>query len=257
MRAGEVRHPVQQFAVVASLTTLALSAFVCLRLLRVAWRTRGAPEIAMGTYQALVVAAIAVYASLRERFLTRDPSELFAPVCFANLLIGLGVVALAVGVWRIYRPAERWAMAACALLSLWVMGGWLWTSLGDVLPTTVAPTPANAFFVAGRGAVYLWGGFEGFRYYGMMRRRAALGLGDPMIAHQILLWGTFSLLMGLLAVTSLTAGMLLREAYAQWSLGPFITPTLSLLASICLWLGFFPPAFYRRRIAGVGVPAAG
>lgn len=247
----------QQFAVTASLTTLALSILVCVRLILVAGRTRGAPEIAMGTYQALIVAAIAVYASLREKFLAGDPSALFAPVVFANLLIALGVVALAVGVWRIYRPTQPWAAVLCVALSLWVMAGWLATALGDVLPTTIAATPANAFFVTGRSSVYLWGAFEGFRYHAMMRRRAALGLGDPVVAHQILLWGAFSLCMGTLAISSLTAGWVLGDAYAQWTPGAFLTPTASLVASICLWLGFFPPAFYRRLVAGSAAPATG
>lgn len=239
----------QQFAAVASLATLALSLLVCVRLILVALRTRGAPEIAMGTYQALIVAAIAVYAALRKAFLEQRPEELFAPVVFANLLIALGVIALAVGVWRIYRPAEPWARATCAALSLWVLGGWLWTALGDVLPTTVAATPANAFFVSGRSAVYLWGAFEGLRYHRMMRRRVALGLGDPVVAHQILLWGVFSLSMGTLAISSWTAGFVLREAYTQWTPGLFLTPAITLVASVCLWLGFFPPAAYRRLVA--------
>lgn len=240
---------VESFAALARLTTLALSIFVCVRLVRVALRTRGAPEIAMGTYQTLVVCAIAVYAWLIQQAGAQDPASFFAWVVGANALIALGVVALAVGVWRIYRPAEPWARVVCAALSLWVMGGWLWTSLGDVLPTTVAPTPANAFFVTGRSAVYLWGAFEGVRYHRMMRRRAALGLGDPVIAHQILLWAVFSLSMGTLAIASLTAGVVLGEAYADWTPGQFFTPVLSLIASICLWLGFFPPAAYRRLVA--------
>jgi hypothetical protein len=243
-------------ATAASLATLALSAFVCVRLILAAVRTRGAPEIAMSTYQALVVAAIALYAVLRAQQAGALESSLFGWVVVANLLIALGVVALSIGVWRIYRSSEKWAGAACAALSLWVMAGWLWTSLGDTLPTTVAPTPANVFFVAGRSAVYLWGGFEGVRYHRMLRRRAAIGLGDRVIAHQILLWGLFSFCMGMLAIVSLTAGLVLREAYTQWAPGPFITPAVSLVASICLWLGFFPPAFYRRLVAGSAAPAS-
>jgi hypothetical protein len=83
----------------------------------------------------------------------------------------------------------------------------------------------------------------------MMRRRAALGLGDPVIAHRILMWGLFSLTMGTLAIASLTAGFALGDAYASWAPGPFITPALSLVASVCLWIGFFPPAAYVRVVA--------
>lgn len=245
----------ESIAAIAGLASLALSILVGVRLVVVALRTRGVPEIAMGTYQVLVVAAIGVYQVLvRRTDAGMDPNELFGQVVFANLLIALGVVALGVGIWRIYRPAEPWAGALCAGLGLWVLSGWLWTSAGDVLPSTVAATPANAFFVGGRSAVYLWGGFEGIRYHRMLRRRAALGLGDPVVAHRILLWGLFSLSMGLLAVTSLTTGWVLGPAYSQWLPARLITPGITLVASICLWLGFFPPKAYERLVAARVAP---
>lgn len=239
----------QQVATIASLTTLALSVFVAIRLFMAAWRTRGAPEIAMGTYQGLVVSAIALYSYLLRIAPEAEPAHVFHLVVVANLLIALGVVALAVGVWRIYRATEPWAVVVCGLGVAWVLSGWAWSSLGDVLPTTVAATPANAFFVTGRSAVYLWGAFEGFRYSAMLRRRAALGLGDPVVAHRILMWGLFSGTMGTLAVASLTAGFVLGDAYSSWTPGLFLTPVLSLVASVCLWLGFFPPAAYQRFVA--------
>lgn len=242
----------------ASLASLAISLFVAGRLVMAAWRTRGAPEIAMGTYQVLVVVAIAFYVHLQRIAPTAAPDHLFRLVVAANLPIAVGVVALAVGIWRIYRASEAWAMAACGALAVWVLGGWAWTATGDVLPTTVAATPANAFFVTGRSAVYLWGGYEGIRYHRMMRRRAALGLADPVMAHRILMWGLFSLCMGGLAITSITAGWVLGDAYRAWAPGRFITPTASLFAAVCLWLGFFPPAAYSRFVArrsGLARPA--
>jgi hypothetical protein len=243
---GEVL--VQQIAVVFSLTSLGLSILVAIRLFVTAARTRGVPEIAMGTYQGLIVGAIALYAHLQQIAATAEPTKLFDLAVVANLLIAVGAAALAIGIWRIYRPGQKWAGVVCGVLAAWVIGGWAWTSTGDVLPTTVAATGANLFFVAGRSAVYLWGGFEGIRFHRMLKRRVELGLGDPVVAHQILMWGLFSLTMGTLAITSLTAGFLLRDAYSTWAPAVFITPTLSLVASICLWLGFFPPAAYKRLI---------
>jgi hypothetical protein len=249
-----------QFAVVVSLTTLALSIFVAIRLFVVAFRTRGAPETAMGIYQGLIVSAIFLYTILTRMGPDLDPTVGFRLVVVANLMIALGVVALSVGVRRIYRPTEGWAVGLCYATVVWVIGGWAWSSMGETLPTTVAPTAANTFFVTGRSAVYLWGAFEGFRYHRMMQRRASLGLGDPVIAHRILLWGLFSFTMGSLAVASLAAGFALGDAYATSVPVRFITPVLSLIASVLLWLGFFPPAAYERLIArrarAVAEPAA-
>ena len=245
----------QSFGPIVSLASLALSILVCVRLLIVARRTRGTPELAMGIYQLLIVLAIAIYAALRGRFVAGDIAGTFPWVVFANYLISLGVISLAIGVWRIYRPTQGWAMALCAGLSVWVLAGCTWTAFGDVLPSTVAATPANAFFVSGRSAVYVWGGVEGLRYAQMMKKRASLGLGNPMIAHQILLWGCFSLTMGVLAVSALSAGWVLGDAYTLSVPAQLITPAATFVASICLWLGFFPPAAYRRVIAGRQVEA--
>lgn len=237
-------------ATLTSLFSIVLSVYVCARLLMSARRTRRAPEIAMGTYQFLVVAAIVTYTVVRVLAMRGQTDDIFALVVGANLLIALGVIALAVGVWRIYRSSSAWGGALCGAFSVAVLGGWAWTSVGEILPTTAVPTPSNAFFVCARSSVYLWGGIEGLRYYRMMRRRVALGIGDVVIAHQILLWGCFSLAMGSLAVSTLTAGFVLGDAYGTWIPGLFLTPVVSLVASVCLWLGFFPPASYRRWIGG-------
>jgi hypothetical protein len=240
---------VQGFAAAAGGVTLAISCLVAVRLVVVALRTRGAPEIAMGSYQVLVVAAIALYSHLSRAAVGKDPMLFFDQVVLANGLIATGVVALAVGIWRIYRAREAWAGATCAALSLWVVAGWAWTSTGEALPTTLAATASNAFFVAGRSSVYLWGGFEGIRYHRMLARRAELGLADPVVAHQILMWGLFSLAMGTLAVASLAMGVVIGDGYSSSPAAQLLTPAVSLVASICLWLGFFPPAAYRRMVA--------
>jgi len=233
-----------------SLASLVLSIYVCVRLLMAAQRTRGAAEIAMGTYQLMIVGAILVYWVLRILVARERVEHVFQVAVFANLLIALGVVAMAVGIWRIYRASSQWAAVLCGVLSVVVLAGWAWTSVGNVLPITAATTPSNTFFVSGRSAVYLWGGIEGLRYSMLMRKRVALGLGDPIIAHQIMLWGFFSLTMGSLAVCTLSAGYILGDAYDGSAASLFITPVASLVASICLWLGFFPPASYRRMIGG-------
>jgi hypothetical protein len=246
-----------QFAVSASLISLALSIFVGVRLLIAAVRTRRAPEVAMGTYQALVVAAIVVYAVLqRKASVAPEWQSFFSWVVFANALIGLGVIALAIGIWRIYRSSEPWGAPLCVVLSIWVVASWAWTAMGDVVPTTVAPTWPNACFVAARSSVYLWGAVEAIRFYGMMNRRAALGLGDAVVANQVLMWGLFSLSMGTLAIASLSAGVILGEGYTSSIPARFLTPTMSLVAAICLWLGFFPPAFYRRMVGGEAASAS-
>ena len=51
--------------------------------------------------------------------------------------------------------------------------------------------------VAVLGLYYVWTAFEGFRYYGMMKKRMALGLADAVVTNRFLLWA----LCGLVSLT--------------------------------------------------------
>lgn len=233
-------------AKVASWAALAISLLLAVRLLRMARRTGNAPEMAMGAYEAFIVLGMAAYISTR--FVPGDGVLLvFRLVVAANFLIACGVVALAFGVWRIYRAAEAWPKLVCAGLALWVLGSWAWTSAGEGLPLIASSSAANTVFVAGRTAVYAWGAFEAFRFHHQLRRRLALGLIEPLVVHQVLLWGVFCVCMGMTAVVMLASGYVLGDAVRSWRLGTLINAGLSFSASYCLWFSFFPPAFYRRR----------
>src|SRR5262249_5498199 len=95
---------------------------------------------------------------------------------------------------KVFRPAAPWAMwtAAAGTVVLALCG------VQNISAFTTAHAQAEvvakarlgvAPMVAILGLYYVWTTFEGFRYYGMMKKRMALGLADAVVTNRFLLWG--------------------------------------------------------------------
>lgn len=129
-------------------------------------------------------------------------------VLVGNTSASGSAIALAFGIWRIFRPADRWPIALTAMIV-----ALLSVSLVDRL-RNVATLPAPTFvfwsFTIGSGASYAWSAFESLRFHAMLRGRMRIGLASADIAQRFLLWGV--------------AGS----------------------AAIGIWFAFFPPRRWRR-----------
>jgi hypothetical protein len=244
----------QILTLVVACGTVLLGFVLAARLLRLAARTHKAPELAMGIYCLLVnVGAILFlyWLASSERGANPPGSVLW----LSTFSVGLAAFVLAVGIWQIFHAGKRWAVVAVAGAGLWIAAGWI----ASVLPGKPVPlgefTPANAFFLAGRVAVYGFGACEAFRYARKLRRRAALGLGDSVAAHQIGLWGAAWVCIALVGLSSFaTTGILGPEALEN-SLARLVVSGLNAAAWACTWLSFFPPAAYQRWVAASEAPA--
>ena len=105
-----------------------------------------------------------------------------------------------------------------------------------------------------RGGGMLWATLECFRYSARLRKRAALGLGDPIIAHRIWLWGLgagFTLLGISLDVGS---WVLAGQAFINTPLG-LVMAASTLAGALSIAFAFFPPARYARRMERRYAPA--
>jgi hypothetical protein len=246
---------VQLVGAILSLGMVVLGMVLAFRLLRLAARNRTAPELAMGLY-CLLVSIGALLFGLTLRADAAGSAAAFPLSAAYTLFIALAAFALAVGIWRIFRPGEAWARALAIGAGLWIGASWVACILPGRPVLLADLTTANVFFVAGRVAVYLCGALEAFRYSAMLRRRVALGLADPVSAHQILLWGVAWLCVAGVAVGS----VLIMQAMGRSSLeSPVVLIGLSGLnvgAWICTWLAFFPPRAYQRWVEGVRSKAA-
>jgi hypothetical protein len=78
-----------------------------------------------------------------------------------------------------------------------------------------------------------------------MRRRARMGLGDPIVANRLLLWG-----IGASGIAAVTLVHLVAQLLGRYELPPSLVGVVSALllgTAVAEWLAFFPPRAYRRR----------
>ena len=89
-----------------------------------------------------------------------------------------------------------------------------------------------------------WGAVEAYGWFLRMRRRTAIGLGDPLVANRFLLWSLGAGLAGAGSAVGTVVGIATGRPMNEL---PALTLALSLFglaSAIALWLAFVPPARY-------------
>jgi hypothetical protein len=152
----------------------------------------------------------------------------------------------------VFRSQSRFSTAmiwaTCALLLVGVGGSAL---VGDWEGFSLA----DPFFWCewtGYTLPFAWAGLEAFVQYRASLRRQRLGLCAPIVCNRLLLWASFG------AVQVVISFVLLRM-YADFetnnTFSAFFDGLSGALESISIaliWLVFFPPRFYQKRISGSG-----
>jgi hypothetical protein len=98
----------------------------------------------------------------------------------------------------------------------------------------------------------LWNMTESYRYWGLLRRRIALGLADPLVTNRFFLWGTGSLLSSAAIWTASIPYAFMGDLARIADITPvvrIVTAVLGLGSVTCSLFAFLPPAWYRRRIS--------
>jgi len=241
-------------ALVATLVFIAVSFFVGIRLLAIAARTRGLPELTLGLALFLIV-GVGYPVSLAARALLLGESPGIAGrvlLPLASVLMNVGWAAVWVFTWRVFRPEATWArlLASAAIALLLLLAG-ASVSRAVAEPKAarlLAPTlTGNATLLLAQ-ACYMWTAFESLRYWTLLRRRLALGLADPVVANRFLLWGV---------VAVLSALSLAGPTFASLVGAPPDTPFFRLTSAVAglgcstaLALAFLPPRAYLRWVRG-------
>ena len=179
-----------------------------------------------------------------------EPLPTLASVCLAAALLSTsaGAFAAAIFNWRVFRPDVPWLRLVVGVAGVLFVGSFIWEAIstGFTDPTTVGSgfRPHSMLSTT----ILLWGGAESLRYYAMMRRRAKLGLADPLVTNRFLLWGLGIGAAGLGSAISTTAtGITGQHMLAI----PWVTVSNSLhgfTAAVLMWVAFIPPGFYRRFV---------
>jgi hypothetical protein len=160
-----------------------------------------------------------------------------------------GASAVCLLTWRVFRPGRFWAAAAWAAASLALVAAILVQFLRGDAMSHWALLPENHVYLWVRIAAFLWAGLESLRYAEMMRRQARVGLGNPVVAAQIRLWGLAGTTIAAMLALWALAPHLGHASLRGWPTGMFAANVLGLVAAGSLHLAFLPPAAWRRWIA--------
>ena len=181
-------------------------------------------------------------------------SRLHPDLAFA---VGLGFVCAGAALldaftWRVFRPASFAGLlvvlvASGALGAVW--HGLLAASVGETMDQVFARTrPWGMGVVALMAGAFLWTAAESLLHRVALRRRARLGLADPVVANRMDLW-----LVAALAVVALCGSVLASMAAGVPPLrSPLFGAGLALAGSFvcaCWSLAFFPPPAYLAWVA--------
>ncbi len=241
--------------ILLSLSVFALLAVALLvggRLLLLARRTRGLPElcIGMGFYlNAVFGHPLMAWSGWGGSRVADVNVALFG---VGSLLVGFGMIFLFVFTWRVFRPREAWAAGFTAIASLVLLaqaGGMthaLATASADASPHEVTAGWATIQHMT-VGLCLAWTGVESLIFHHQMRRRLALGLADPVVTNRFLLWAIFGF--------TATAIVVVNAAYhlaGVTTLNDPVCQSVTILggfvASAAMFLAFVPPAAYLRLV---------
>ena len=247
------------FAGLAGLFSVLVGWGVTFRLFALARRTRAVPERLLAiAFGGLFCVGFPLAGASRApaMVMTNEGALLYA---IGSIGMVVGISALARFPYVVFRAGKRWAsLLSIAIGVLGTVGG-----SGAALVVAFAPTreamiagiqPWAIALVAAVLTSHVWNGAESIRYYGKMKKRAALGLSNPETTHRFLLWGLASVT----SVASTASIIVIRAAGLpiMAPLGASIIACTTLATTLCWWLAFFMPDVYRRRVLRID-PAAG
>lgn len=249
----------QALVVTGLLSLCGVSVAVGVKLLLLARRTGGYPELALGLFFLLgggvgyPLSAAAPMAGSWQPILAASSS----------LFCGSSQFMLFLFTARVFHPDRAWARAGVAVGGLLALAYVLGYSISQLSASTPDELIRSAMVWGGvslvmAGSGYGWTSLASLHHYTLQRRRLALGLADPIVTNRILLWG----LMGTTTIAIVvTDGVLLYTgaSFAREVLIPLVTCAGGLLVAVFLTLAFFPPDAYLdlvRRRGDVSVVAA-
>jgi hypothetical protein len=219
-----------------------VSLAVGVRLVTLAAHTRQAPELLIG----LGVLGIGPVG-----FGLQTLAGLVSGYELAETLAIAGACATAIGIWAkltfnwlVYRRESRAALNATGILAIAVAAQLLaqpmlgsFVEAGENIPLTAARGALQSIALA-------WGSAEAFAYWGRLRKRARLGLADPVLVNRFLMWAISAAAAGLGTAIGVTASVVSGAGPLQL---PSIVASSSahgFVAAVGMWLAFAPPRAY-------------
>lgn len=231
-----------------------------LRLLRLAARTRQAPELWCGLYflGASFGLSLRVFGAGVQ---FESPEAAHLANAIGHVGLASGTAAMALFTQRVFHPDSGGAKAFAGFLVVAIALSTIWTFVGDhvTAEASTAVITTNTFRIVPTA----WAFLESLRYWRSMKKRAVLGLSDPIVTNRFLLWSIWTAGASLMPAMALTLrllalvvlGDLENPAEAQSAYQPqvmaLVRATFVLVApasALALMLAFFPPKPYLARL---------
>jgi hypothetical protein len=217
------------------------SFIVAARLLARGLATGGRPELLLGVHALLIASGnVVVQGAVMVGLHGTVLSDII--VRSGGVIVDAGYASFAWFCVEVYRPE----MPTLRKLSIGLL-----LAIASVQPIGVLYRPAaDPIFYSEqvlRVASYAWGSYEAFRFYAIMRRRAQYNMGDPLVENRFLLWGVAtSLALLILIAMCVTFKLTALSRIGQWALT--LGAILTVPTAFLVWLAFFPPEWYRKRV---------
>ncbi len=224
-----------------------VSLIVALRLLRLASRTRQLPEFLIGL--AFLSAGVLGRGPITAGVLAVSLPEALRVGLYMGGRFMLVICCAAIGLmaWRVFQRDQAWARGLFLLIFALL-------AIHSAIHVFVyrPGMPLNEGFGAWIGIVaktgaFAWASWEARRYSRMLKRRASVGLAEPVVANRIELWGIAAGLIAFLFLLTPLADRLAGIAPQSPEL-LMLQSLIGLVVAVCIALAFFPPRAYLRWI---------
>jgi hypothetical protein len=243
---------VRLLAALGGASFILASLVVGVRLVVLWLRTRGRPELyaatAMLTIGPIAFGLFVPAVDIADR--NFELSRLLYVVASAASTIGSAAVAsFTMAVFHAGSAARRAAALVIATLFL----SWFGILATDDLDLRRLPGLWRNMNTLLQIAIFLWSSLESLAFWRMMRRRARLGIADPLVTHRFALWG-LALGIGAANLSASFVGIVMRRAPVgaiELAIG-----VGGVLSALCLMLAFLPPRRYRDYIRRAAANAA-
>jgi len=236
----------QQLLGIGVVVMVLADAYVGVRLLLLARRTRALPELCFGlSFVALGVVGYPLSIVARNAAMAGTPIPGLLPVALA--FQDLASLTMCVATWQTFRPRDRWPWGVVALSSVF----FAFSLVGDSLAAgSWAFRDGGPWYELGfwtRASAYVWAAVESGRYWLKMKRRLGLGLADAAVVDRFRLWAISSLAISC-AFPIFYVGRLLSENVATSVPVLAATSVAGLISGATVFLAFVPPAAYLARV---------
>ena len=236
-------------AILGGGTFVLVSLVVGARMLLLAARTRGLPELVLGLCLFLMGGLGYPLTAVARQAQALDVDVRTAFMIVAHLCILFGAGSLGVFNWRVFRPESGAARAACFALAGALAGCFTWQGITPGFAAGAIGKEGAAIVAINllTAVAMLWSAVESALYLQRMILRQRLGIGDPVVTDRIRLWCISMAGAASIAVAS-TALHFLGLDPATSTAGALIIGPVGVASSIATWLAFLPPARYRARL---------